>query len=202
MKITPCSFRALLICLSAALPFFPSALTAEKEKPAQEEHLSPFGLVYGPKGAFSIKAPEGWVIDNSSGLEQRLPCVLYRKGDTWETAEPLMYAKIAGTDATDHEAFAKKAIDEMTRERGDLRPKRIATGKTAGGEPYFVNEYLPTKAYPRSERVAYIQLPKAVAYVVFSADEKSTLKKHGSALTQVLESFRAMSAKIDEEKAK
>lgn len=162
--------------------------------------LSPFGIVYGPKGAFSIKAPDRWVIDNESGLEQRLPCVLFRKGETWETADPLMYAKIAGTDVTDAAAFAKKAIAEMRQQRGDFPAKRIATGKTAGGESYFVNEYAPTEEYSRAERVAYIQMPKAVAYVVFSAEKMATLEKHAGALTQVLQSFRAMDAKVDEKK--
>lgn len=159
--------------------------------------LSPFGIVYGPKGAFNIKAPEGWVIDNRSGAGQGLPCVIFRKGETWQTAEPLMYAKIAGTDITDYEAFATDAIREMSKERGNMAPKKIATGKTAGGEPYFVNEYSPTKIYPRYERVAYIQMSKAVAYVVFSAESKAAAKKHGGALTEVLDSFRAMEAKID-----
>lgn len=161
---------------------------------------SPMGIVYGPKGAFSIKAPDGWVIDNEAGLEQGLPCVLFPASQSWETADPLMYAKIAGTDVTDAEAFAKKAIAESTKQRGKFAVKRSATGKTAGGETYFVNDYAANDDYSRSERVAYIQMPKAVAYVVFSAEEKSTLEKHAKALTQVLESFRAMEAKVEKAK--
>ena len=164
--------------------------------------LTPFGIVYGPKGAFNIKAPDGWVIDNESGTEQGLPCVLFRKGETWETAEPLMYAKIASTEVTDAEAFAKKAIAEMQKERGEFPVKRTASGKTAGGEPYFVNEYAPTEEYTRAERVAYIQMAKAVAYVVFSAETKATLEKHGRALIQVLESFRALNVTPPEKEKK
>jgi len=156
---------------------------------------TPFGIVYGPKGAFKIMAPEGWVLDNSAGLDQGLPCVLFPKGDTWEKAEPLMYAKIAGTDVTNHEAFAAKAIKEMKRERGDFAVKRLDSGKTSDGRPYFVNDYAPTDEYPRHERVAYIQMPKAVAYVVFSADTKEGLRKHEGALKQVLASFASMDVK-------
>jgi hypothetical protein len=28
---------------------------------------SKFGIVHGPKGAFNISAPKGWVIDNTAG---------------------------------------------------------------------------------------------------------------------------------------
>ena len=152
----------------------------------------PFAIVHGPKGAFNIAAPDGWVIDNAAGAENGLPCVLYRKGQTWETADPLMYAKIAGTSTEDAEAFAKKAIAEMKKERGEYETKRIASGKTKGGEAYFINEYSANEKYPRVERVAYVQMPKAVAYVVYSADSPAALRKHERALKQLLDSFTAM----------
>src|SRR5215217_4740882 len=79
----------------------------------------PFAIVHGPKAAFNIAAPEGWVIDNSAGAEDGLPCMLYRKGNTWDNADPLMYAKIASTSVENAESFAKTAIAEMKKERGD-----------------------------------------------------------------------------------
>ena len=66
---------------------------------AQETY--PGGIVYGPKAAFKIDAPAGWVLDNSAGAEQKLPCVLYPKGSTWSDAKAIMYAKIASTDYED-----------------------------------------------------------------------------------------------------
>ena len=97
------------------------------------------GIVHGPKGAFNIAAPKGWKLDPTAGAGQGLPCVLYPEGATWDTADPLMYAKIASTNYEDYEAFAKDAIDDMKKERPGLEPKRIASGKTAGGQPYFIN---------------------------------------------------------------
>jgi len=149
----------------------------------------PFAIVHGPKAAFNIAAPEGWVIDNTAGAENGLPCVLYRKGDTWENADPLMYAKIASTSVEDAEAFAKTAIEEMKKERGEYKTKRVESGKTKDGHAYFVNEYSPGEKYPRYQRVAYIQLPKAVAYVVYTADSEAAFRKHQSALQQLLASF-------------
>jgi hypothetical protein len=66
---------------------------------AQETY--PGGIVYGPKASFKIDAPAGWVLDNSAGAEQKLPCVLYPKGSTWSDAKAIMYAKIASTDYED-----------------------------------------------------------------------------------------------------
>ena len=158
----------------------------------------PFAIVYGPKGAFNIAAPAGWVIDNAAGQNDGLPCVLFRKGQTWEKADPLMYAKIANTSHEDAEAFAKTAIEEMKKQRGEYAVKRVATGKTKGGESYFINEYSPSENYPRPERVAYVQMPKAVAYIVFSCDGEKALRKHQRALTEVVESLTAMTVKVDD----
>jgi hypothetical protein len=157
----------------------------------------PFATVYGPKGAFNIAAPAGWIIDNTAGQANGLPCVLFRKGQTWQNAEPLMYAKIASTSHEDAEAFVKTAIEAMKKERGDYEVKRVASGKTKSGESYFINEYSPNKKYPRTERVAYVQMPKAIAYIVFSCDGPKALRKHERALTDVVESLTAMDVKID-----
>jgi tetratricopeptide (TPR) repeat protein len=35
------------------------------------------GIVYGPKAAFNISAPQGWILDTESGVNQGMPCVLY-----------------------------------------------------------------------------------------------------------------------------
>lgn len=152
------------------------------------------GIVYGPKGAFNINAPKGWKLDPTAGAEQGLPCVLYPEGATWETAEPLMYAKIASTSYEDYEVFARDAIEDMKKNRPGFKMKRILSGYTGytEGIRFFINEYPPTETYKRFERVAYLQLPKAVAYIVFSADNKSVFKKHQIALFDAAMSVRAM----------
>ena len=156
----------------------------------------PGGIVYGPKAAFKISAPEGWVLDNSAGVEQGLPCVLYPKGSTWADAKTIIYAKIASTQYTDAETFVARAIKEMEKVHG-LPKQKIESGKTEDGHAYFVNEYAPTESYSQSERIAYVQLPHAVAYIVFSARDKASYRKHVGALKEVLKSFAYLEPKLD-----
>lgn len=146
------------------------------------------GIVYGPKAAFSISAPEGWVLDNESGKEQGLPCVLYPKGSSWSDAKTVMYAKIASTEFEDVNAFVAMAIKDMEKKHGKPKEK-IASGKTQDGHDYFINEYPATKNYSQWERVAYVQLPKAVAYIVLSSRDHASYQKDFSALEQALKSF-------------
>jgi hypothetical protein len=158
--------------------------------------IYPGGIVYGPKAAFKISAPGGWVLDNSAGVEQGLPCVLYPKGSTWADAKTIIYAKIASTQYTEAETFVATAIKEMEKVHG-LPKQKIESGKTGDGHDYFVNEYAPTKSYSQCERIAYVQLPHAVAYIVLSARDDASYRKHAGALKEVLKSFAYLEPKLD-----
>lgn len=146
------------------------------------------GIVYGPKAAFNIGAPKGWVLDNESGASQGLPCVLYPKGSSWSNAKTVIYAKIASTQFEDVNAFVATAIKDMMKTHGAPKEK-IASGKTKDGHDYFINEYPATKSYSQWERVAYVQLPRAVAYIVLSSQDEASYRKDAPALQQVLKTL-------------
>ncbi|MEP7014289.1 MAG: hypothetical protein ABI925_02510 [Verrucomicrobiota bacterium] len=150
------------------------------------------GIIYGPKSAFKIDAPKGWVLDNSAGIDQGLPCVLYPKGSSWADAKTIVYAKIASADFTEVDAFVAKAIKEMKKTHGTPKEK-IESGKTGDGKPYFVNEYRATESHSQWERIAYVQLPGAVAYIVLSSRDEPSYRKDSGALTEILKSFAYMS---------
>lgn len=159
---------------------------------AQEKYRG--GIVYGPKAAFKIDAPAGWVLDNESGQEQGLPCVLYPKGESWADGRTVMYAKIASTDYEDAEKFAAVAIKQMESKHGKPKEK-IEKGTTGDGQPFFINEYPATKTYSQWERVAYVQLPKAVAYIVLSSRDQASYRKDAPALREVLKTFAYLEPK-------
>lgn len=155
----------------------------------------PTALVQGNKAGFHIVAPESWVIDITAGAEDGLPCVLYLKTQSWKTADPLMYAKVASAEYEDAEAFAKVAIAAAKKDRGEFEVQRIESGKIKSGETYFINEYATNADYSRHERVAYVQLEKAVGYIVFSGDSLEIFRKRQVALKQVVESLLALTVK-------
>ena len=140
------------------------------------QEASPAGIVYGPKASFNISAPEGWVVDNESGKGQDLPCVLYPKAESWSDAKTVMYAKVASPQWEGVNAFVAWAIRGMKEKHGTPKEK-IASGKTKDGHDYFINEYPATKTYSQWERVGYVQLPQAVAYIVLTSRDQSELPK-------------------------
>src|SRR5256885_7927561 len=165
---------------------FPALLAISALAPRMLSQETPRGgIVTGPKAAFNITAPEGWVLDTESGKHQDLPCVLYPKDSSWTDAKTVMYAKVASPLWEGVNAFVQWAIQGMKEKRG-MPKEKIASGKTKDGHDYFVNEYPATKNYSQWERIAYMQLPHAVAYIVLSARDKSSYNKHSGALEVML----------------
>src|SRR5439155_18631704 len=146
------------------------------------------GIVTGPKAAFNITAPEGWVLDTESGKHQDLSCVLYPKSSSWADAKTVMYAKVASPQWEGVNAFVEWAIEGMKEKHGTPKQK-IASGKTKDGHDYFINEYPATKTYSQWERVGYIQLPQGVGYIVVSSRDQASYQKDSGALEKVLKTL-------------
>jgi tetratricopeptide (TPR) repeat protein len=160
------------------------------------EGTSPAGNVYGPKAAFNISPPEGWVVDNESGQGQDLPCVLYPKASSWSDAKTVMYAKVAGPEWEGVNAFVATAIKEMEAKHGMPREK-IASGKTRDDHDYFINEYPATRTYSQWERVGYVQLPLGVGYIVLTSRDQASYQKDSGALEKVLKSLSYLEPKSE-----
>jgi tetratricopeptide (TPR) repeat protein len=152
------------------------------------EENYPGGIVHGPKAGFNISAPEGWVVDNEAGVDQGFACVLYPKGSSWSDAKTVMYANMAGAEFEDVYAFVEMAIQEMKAKYG-IPKQKIASGKTQDGHDYFINEYPATKTYSQWERVGYIQLPQAVAFIVLQSRDQTSYRKDSGALEKVLKTL-------------
>ena len=146
------------------------------------------GIVSGPKAAFKIDAPEGWVLDGQAGVDQGMPCVLYPKGSSWADAKTVMYAEMAGPEYEGVNGFVEMAIKEMKAKHGTPKEK-IASGKTKDGHDYFINEYPATKTYSQWERVGYIQLPQGVAFIVLTSRDKTSYQKDAGVLEKVLKTL-------------
>jgi hypothetical protein len=155
---------------------------------ADEPWQFPAGIVTGPKAAFLISSPNGWVLDNHSGLSQGLHCVLYPKGQTWAESPVKMYAKIASPEYPNKEGFIKFALDSFKKEDPNFSYTILMQGKTSEGFDYTINEY-DRPRYAQYERVIYIQLPDAVAYVVFVTCDPKVRLEYSKAFDEVINSF-------------
>lgn len=99
-----------------------------------------------------------------------------------------MYAKIASPKYPEIEGFIKFAIAEFIKEDSHFVHKRLKSHKINTTFSAVVYDY-QGGIYNSFERVAYIQVPNAVCYVVFSARNQKDFKKYADALYDALDSF-------------
>ena len=108
----------------------------------------PGGIVYGPKAAFHIAAPEGWVLDNQAGAEQGLPCVLYPKVPTWAGRHAPSSSKQKSPAPN-----LKKSMTSWRRRSKKCkrctahRNKKLSREKRATAKAFFISRYPPAKSY-------------------------------------------------------
>ena len=155
----------------------------------------PAGIIYGTKAAYKIDAPKNWILDNKSGISQGLPCVLYVNGFTWENSPVIMYAKIAGTNFDNMDSFIAFAIKEFKREDSNFYYKELKKGNIDSTN-YVIMDYRGGP-YNSHERVVYIQMKKAVGYIVFSAQNRDDFIKYSDAIFEVVNSYKYKPEFID-----
>jgi len=148
----------------------------------------PSGIIYGKKGAYKIDAPKGWILDNKSGKEMELPCVLYLNGYNWQNSPVIMYSKMASPNYEKIELFIDFAIKEFQKEDSKFEYKELKNGQVAD-KKYIIMDY-QGGTYNSFERVFYIQMEKAIGYVVFSARNKADFEKYSSAMFEIVESYK------------
>ncbi len=170
-----------------------AALTCTAHAADSTEYCA--GIVYGPKAAFKIDAPEGWVLDNTSGAAMKLHCVLYPEGETWTDSPVIMYARIASTTHENIREFIKYSVAEFRSQSKDFHLKEFKRGEVNTHE-YIVMDY-SNGPYENYERVAYFQMDKAVGYVVFSSVTEEGFAEHADALLQLTQTFTYMPAFIN-----
>ena len=149
----------------------------------------PAGVVYGPNAAFQISAPDGWVLDNRSGLSNGLHCVLYLTGSSWQDSPVIMYAKVASTRFESIQTFLEFTHQEYAKD--DPAPKLEPM------PPVVINDTLTATVESLSggvhgshEATAYVQVPGAVCYVVFSARNEADFRSYVRALPEAVGTFR------------
>ena len=83
-------------------------------------------IVFGENHAFIVMAPEGWVLDNSSGVNQGLHAVFYPKGGSWEESSTVMYTQ--GVDIEDTltlKSFIKKDIEKFKKKYPEIEIEEL-----------------------------------------------------------------------------
>jgi len=176
---------AIANCLKSALPGiqFPVPpgpawwaridVKIKNEDHEPERFRSTTAIVYGDEAAVLVSSPDGWVIDNVSGVSQGLYCVMYPEGSSWEKGNEVMYINISlcqpgetieDSIAGDSGRF-KKNYPEVTI--SELEPVI-----TLSGEKVLLRTF-SGGGYKNYEAVGYARFKNSlICYVLTSRDQQ------------------------------
>lgn len=156
------------------------------------------GIVYGPGHSFSVKAPEGWELDNRSGAAQGLHAVFYPQDSSWSDAAIVMYANAA--DRTDPAHASRSAlidfdIAQLQRKNPGLMVTDRPAVKTGDGREAVVKVFQGDEG-GNFEAVAYIEEAKVVTMLVLSSRDEEVFQSCYSVFEQLVGSYRSLTEDV------
>ncbi len=156
------------------------------------------GIIYGNNHAFSLTAPDDWILDNKSGVNQGLYAVFYKKGLSWKNAETVMYANTASLENPPHttlDELIKYDTDNFKKQYKDLDIRdgnniELSNNKTAKVR------YLSGKSYGNFEAIAYIDAGKNGIMIIMSSRSKEGFDNSLIAFQSLVKSYLYIADKV------
>lgn len=156
------------------------------------------GIIYGDNHAYSLTAPDGWILDNKSGVNQGLYAVFYRQGETWNNAVTVMYTNTASLENDAHrtiEQLIKYDLDKFKKEYSDIQ---IIDAKDIVIKENVVAKvkYLSGQSYGNFEAMAYVNAGKTGIMIIMSSRTKQGFDNSLIPFECLVKSYLFMSDKV------
>jgi len=181
---------ALLTALVAAAA--PALAAPAKPASAKSEYKGALTILYGDDHAFGIIPPEGWTVDDTSGINSKIRVVLYPTGEKWDTAPTVMYVNPLH-QKTGAPMTLKQMIEKDVATFTAKAPKGKVTTrpalKTSKDQVAEVRWFSPTGG-PPLEAVAYVAEDDLVMLLVLSSRDADGFKRHLPAFESLVASYQ------------
>ena len=156
------------------------------------------GIVYGDNHAYSLTAPEGWILDNKSGVNQGLYAVFYKTGESWKNAETVMYTNTASLEDPIHNTLNKLIKYDMKNfkiEYPDIK-YRNADNIKINDHVVAKVKYISGKSYGNYEAIAYIDAEKTGIMIILTSRTNEGFEKSLSAFESLVKSYFFIADKV------
>lgn len=157
-----------------------------------------FTLLYGDDHCFGLVPPQGWVIDDSSGLGSKIRVVLYPKGQKWSTAGTVMYVNPIHQARDEHKSL-QQMIDQDVQGFLKQSPRGKVTiapqVKTRAGKLAEVRLFAREGGDPQ-EAVAYVMEEDLAMLLVLSSREVGGIKGALPAFREMVASYQFVAAGV------
>ena len=150
------------------------------------------GLLFGADHAFNFTAPNGWVLDNQSGIRQGLHMVFYPTGQTWESSPVIAYGMSVAKDSA-----LRSIADQVRRTVEDFRSNGSKEYIAEAKEDAPLHDGKTAKVYffrgdqwGNYEAAGYIEEKATINFLVYNSRNKSDFEKGLPAFKSILTSYK------------
>lgn len=169
-----------------ALVFFWSVASAQDDS----------GVIFGNNYSFTLTAPKGWVLDNSSGRGQGLQAVFYPKGSSWKTGAAVMYANVYQETDPSKESLQTVIANDVTEYKKNSVDLKVVDAESilTRTDPRSRDKKATVKHFTddrnaNTEAVAYIDEGKVVVMIVLSARSQRDFDSSLAAFKDLIGSY-------------
>jgi hypothetical protein len=147
------------------------------------------GIIYGDGHAFAVSAPDGWVLDNESGVNQGLHAVFYPKGSSWKEAPAVMYVNTVRTSPGETiESTIAGDLAEMKLKSPNIRMITGLSIATSDKKTAMVRYFTGDK-WGNYEAVAYVQEETVFVLLTLTARTKELYENALNAFQNLVKSY-------------
>ena len=152
------------------------------------------GILYGENHAFSLTAPDGWVLDNQSGASQGLHAVFYEHGQSWRDATTVMYANTASLEDEAHKTLEELIKYDLDKFKNNYSDIQITGSKDITTKEGVIAKlkYLSGKSYGNYEAIPYIYAGKTGVMIILSSRAKDEFENSLTAFESLAKSYLFM----------
>jgi hypothetical protein len=173
--------------LSLALLIFSLAVATASAAEGQT------GVVYGDSHAFFVTAPPGWVLDNRSGLGNRVHAAFYPEGSNWRDSPAIMYANGVGrSSGKTLDSFIAEDIQAFRGRSPQIQVNEGSSIKTKDGRVALVR-YFSGDQSGNHEAVAYIAENRAFIVLALSARSQDAYQRSLHSFAELVRNYSFIS---------
>jgi hypothetical protein len=152
------------------------------------------GIMYGGGFAFSLRAPEGWVLDNTAARDQNVCAVFYPVGSNWKDSHVVFYVNTWKKTGEIHTP-GEVAQNDVATFRRDGSPgshvEKIKELKLSHGRVASIWQYTGDR-WSNYERSAFVSERDVINVVVLTARTEKEMDDARPAFEQLVSSYEYM----------
>jgi hypothetical protein len=151
------------------------------------------GILYGDSHACFVTAPPGWVLDNRSGLRDRVHAAFYPEGSSWRDSSAVMYANgVTRSPGETLDSFITDDIQTFRSRAPQIQIKEGPSIKTKDGRIALVR-YFSGDQSGNHEAVAYVAEKRAIIVLALSARSQDAYQRSLQSFGELVRNYSFIS---------